>query len=71
MFQEQLSGILDYAQRLQSLDTDAISPLASVLPLRSVMRDDVITPCTPTATLLFNAPKATDDSFEVQTPLDT
>ena len=69
-FQEQLSDILDYAQRLQALDTDAIPPTATVLPLRSVMRDDVVRPSTPTATLLANAPKATDDAFEVQAVLD-
>jgi len=69
-FQEQLSDILDYAQRLGALDTDAIPPTATVLPLRSVMRDDVVTPSTPTAILLHNAPKATGDAFEVQAVLD-
>jgi len=34
----QLSQILDYAGRLQELDTDAIPPTASVLPLRNVLR---------------------------------
>lgn len=69
-FQAQLSSILDYARRLQALDTEAIPPTASVLPLRSVMRDDAITPSTPTPVLLANAPNATADSFEVQTVLD-
>ncbi len=69
-FQEQLSDILDYARRLQALDTEAIPPTATVLPLRSVMRDDVIVPSTPTDALLANAPKATGDSFEVQAVLD-
>ena len=69
-FQEQLSDILDYAQRLQALNTDAILPTASVLPLRSVMRDDVAAPSTPTPVLLANAPKATGDTFEVQAVLD-
>ncbi|MCX7838447.1 MAG: Asp-tRNA(Asn)/Glu-tRNA(Gln) amidotransferase subunit GatC, partial [Anaerolineae bacterium] len=36
---EQLSAILDYAARLQELDTEAIPPTASVVPLRNVMRD--------------------------------
>jgi len=69
-FQEQLSDILDYAQRLQALSTDAIPPTASVLPLRSVMRDDVAAPSTPTPVLLANAPKASGDAFEVQAVLD-
>jgi len=61
---------LDYARRLQALDTEAIPPTATVLPLRSVMRDDAITPSTPTSVLLANAPNAAADSFEVQTVLD-
>ncbi len=69
-FQEQLSDILGYAQRLQALNTEAIPPTATVLPLRSVMRDDVVTPSTPALALLANAPKATGDSFEVQAVLD-
>ena len=69
-FQEQLSSILDYARRLQTLDTEAIPPTASVLPLRSVMRDDVITASAPTASLLANAPKASGDSFEVPVVLE-
>lgn len=69
-FQEQLSDILDYAQRLQTLDTDAIPPTATVLPLRGVMRDDEVSPSTPTPTLLANAPKASDDAFEVQAVLE-
>jgi aspartyl-tRNA(Asn)/glutamyl-tRNA(Gln) amidotransferase subunit C len=69
-FQEQLSDILDYARRLQALDTEAIPPTATVLPLRSVMRDDVITASAPPALLLANAPKATGDSFEVPVVLE-
>jgi Asp-tRNA(Asn)/Glu-tRNA(Gln) amidotransferase C subunit len=52
------------------LDTEAIPPTATVLPLRSVMRDDVITASAPPALLLANAPKATGDSFEVPVVLE-
>ncbi|HEY4688134.1 MAG TPA: Asp-tRNA(Asn)/Glu-tRNA(Gln) amidotransferase subunit GatC [Anaerolineae bacterium] len=69
-FQEQLSDILEHFQQLQALDTSAIPPTATVLPLRGVMRDDVVTPSTPTPVVLSNAPQATDDSFEVQAVLD-
>jgi aspartyl-tRNA(Asn)/glutamyl-tRNA(Gln) amidotransferase subunit C len=69
-FGEQLSDILDYAQRIQALNTDVIPPTANVLPLRSVMREDVIAPSTPTPAILSNAPKVTGDSFEVQAVLD-
>ncbi len=52
----QLSAILDYAGRLQELDTEAISPTASVVPLQNVMRDDVVTPSLPREDVLRNAP---------------
>ncbi len=53
---EQLSAILDYAARLQELNTDAISPTASVVPLNNVMRDDRVVPSLPRADVLANAP---------------
>jgi aspartyl-tRNA(Asn)/glutamyl-tRNA(Gln) amidotransferase subunit C len=52
----QLSAILDYAARLQELDTEAIPPTASVVPLQNVMRDDSVTPSLPREDVLRNAP---------------
>jgi aspartyl-tRNA(Asn)/glutamyl-tRNA(Gln) amidotransferase subunit C len=52
----QLSAILDYAARLQELDTAAIPPTASVLPLQNVMRADQVTPSLPRAEVFANAP---------------
>ncbi len=61
---EQLSAILDYAARLQELDTEAIPPTASVVPLENVMREDSITPSLPRAAVLANAPdKDEKDEF--------
>ena len=65
LFQEQLSDILGYAARLQELDTDKIPPTASVLPLRSVLRDDVPAMPLSTSDALQNAPEAQDDCFVV------
>ncbi len=56
----QLSTILDHAARLQELDTDAIPPTASVVPLHSVMRDDQVTPSLPRDDALANAPDKDD-----------
>ncbi len=53
---QQLSAILDYAARLQELDTAAISPTASVVPLENVMRDDRVQPSLPHDAVLANAP---------------
>lgn len=69
-YQEQLSAILDYAARLNALDTSAISPTATVLPLRSVMRDDVARPSPSADDILANAPARVDQAFEVRAVLD-
>jgi aspartyl-tRNA(Asn)/glutamyl-tRNA(Gln) amidotransferase subunit C len=70
LYQEQLSDILDYIQRLNTLDTGAIPPTATVLPLRSVMRDDVPRPALPVDEVLANAPARAGDSFEVRVILE-
>ncbi len=53
---EQLSAILDYAARLQELNTDSIPPTASVVPLHNIMRDDVVEPSLPREQVITNAP---------------
>jgi len=57
---QQLSAILEHAARLNELDTDAISPTASVVPLQNVMRDDVVAPSLPREDVLANAPDKDD-----------
>jgi aspartyl-tRNA(Asn)/glutamyl-tRNA(Gln) amidotransferase subunit C len=69
-YQEQLSAILDYAQRLDALDTDHIPPTATVLPLRSVMRDDAARPSLPVDEVLANAPARVENAFEVRAVLE-
>ena len=39
-FAHQLSAILDYAQQINQLDTEHISPTASVVPRQTVMAED-------------------------------
>ena len=69
-YREQLSAILDYAARLQALDTDAIPPTATVLPLRSVMRPDEPAPSMARDDILANAPDVQDGCFRVQAVLE-
>lgn len=52
----QLSDILEYAQRLNELDTSAIPPTASVIPNQNVMRPDIVTPSLTRQQVLSNAP---------------
>ena len=53
---QQLSAILEYAERLNELDTDSIAPTAGVLPNQNVMRADVVTPSLTREQVLQNAP---------------
>ena len=70
LYQDQLSDILDYIQRLNTLDTEAIPPTATVLPLRSIMRDDLSRPSLPVDEILANAPARAGDAFEVRVILE-
>ena len=70
LYQEQLSAILDYFERLQELDTEAIPPTATVLPLRSVMRVDESRPPSPREDILANAPAGGEGCFEVPAVLE-
>ena len=70
LYRAQLSEILDYAGRLQRLDTSGIPPTSSVLPPRSALRDDEARPGLPLETLLRNAPDADDDQFRVPAVFD-
>ena len=60
---EQLSAILDYAERLNQLDTDAIPPTSGVIPNQNVMRPDIVTPSLTREQVLQNAPD-TDSNRE-------
>jgi len=62
LFRDQLSSILDHAGRLQQVDTEAIPPTATVLPLHNVLRDDEIQPSLPRDDALANAP-ATEEGY--------
>jgi aspartyl-tRNA(Asn)/glutamyl-tRNA(Gln) amidotransferase subunit C len=52
----QLSAILDYAERLNELDTASIAPTASVIPNQNIMRADVVAPSLTREQALENAP---------------
>ena len=71
LFQEQLSAILEYADRLDELDTASIPPTAGVLPLRGVMRADEVRPSFPREAMLANVPDAEKGFIRVKAVLDT
>ncbi len=69
-FRLQLSAILDYAARLQELDTSAIPPTASVLELQNVMRPDEVRPSMPREDVLANAPAVEAGQVKVRAVLE-
>jgi len=69
-YRQQLSAILEYAARLQALDTADIPPTASVLPPRSVLRPDEPRPGLRREDLLRNAPQVEDGQFRVPPVLE-
>src|SRR5438552_1147227 len=69
-FAEQLSNVLDYASRMEQLDTSNIPPTASVLPLENVMREDEVRPSMPRDKAVANAPVALDGQFRVDAVLE-
>jgi len=70
LYREQLSAILDYAERIQQIDTGDISPTATVLPVHTVLREDVSRPGAPRDELLENAAEQEDGMYRVDTILE-
>jgi aspartyl-tRNA(Asn)/glutamyl-tRNA(Gln) amidotransferase subunit C len=69
-YREQLSQILDYAARLQALNTDDIPPTSSVLPAQSQLRPDEPRQSLSREELLGNAPEAEANQFRVPPVLE-
>jgi aspartyl-tRNA(Asn)/glutamyl-tRNA(Gln) amidotransferase subunit C len=70
LYRDQLDAILDYAGALLGIDTSAIPPTATVLPLRNVMRADVVEPSIQRDDVLANAPDAFEGFFRVKVVLE-
>ena len=69
-FSQQLSAILEYAQMLQELETEAIPPTAQVITLQNVMRPDEVRPSFAQEDVLANAPAAEKGCFKVHAVLE-
>jgi aspartyl-tRNA(Asn)/glutamyl-tRNA(Gln) amidotransferase subunit C len=62
---EQLSGILNYIDKLNALDTASVEPTSHAVPLVNVMREDVVELCFPREAMLANAPDPAGEFFRV------
>ncbi|MDX1991991.1 MAG: Asp-tRNA(Asn)/Glu-tRNA(Gln) amidotransferase subunit GatC [bacterium] len=70
LYAGQLSHILGYFEKLQTLDTSHIEATASVLPLHNVLRPDVPGQPLPIQEVTANAPDSYADQFRVSAVLD-
>ncbi len=62
---EQLGRILDYIEQLNKLDTEDVEPTSHVIPMRNVVRPDVVRPSLTRDDALANAPSDVGGLFEV------
>ncbi|HEX9436368.1 MAG TPA: Asp-tRNA(Asn)/Glu-tRNA(Gln) amidotransferase subunit GatC [Candidatus Limnocylindria bacterium] len=69
-FTKQLSVVLDAVGKLGEVDTEAIPPTASVLPLENVTREDDARPSLTLEEAMRNAPARDGDLFRVQTIIE-
>lgn len=69
-FTEQFNQILNYADKMQKLDTKGIEPTASILPVSNVFREDVALPGVSHEDALKNAPAVHNGGFKVPRVLE-
>jgi aspartyl-tRNA(Asn)/glutamyl-tRNA(Gln) amidotransferase subunit C len=69
-YREQLSAVLDYAERLNEPDTADVPPTSSAVALTNVWREDIVEPSLPTEEALFNAARKALNQFQIQAVLD-
>lgn len=70
MFTDQLNAILQYAEKLNELDTDNVEPTTHVLKLSNVMRDDEVKESLSAEKVFLNAPEEEDGQFKVPAVLE-
>lgn len=69
-FQEQLSRILEHAERVTSLDLEGVPPTPHAIPLTNVSRPDEPDECLDPEEALSQAPEAEGRQFRVPRVLE-
>lgn len=69
-FTAQFNDILNYAEIINNLDTTQVKATAQVLPLKNVLRSDVVFPSLPNEQALANAPEKIDGCYVVPKVID-
>ncbi|RCX13899.1 aspartyl/glutamyl-tRNA(Asn/Gln) amidotransferase subunit C [Fontibacillus phaseoli] len=70
MFTEQLNAILQYAEKLNELDTEGVEPTTHVLHLSNVMREDEVHESLSQEKVFRNVPDEEDGQFKVPAVLE-
>jgi len=65
LFREQLSAVLERAQRIQQLPLDEVPPTAHPVELKNVWREDAVVGSDVTEAVLTNAPEREEQFFRV------
>lgn len=63
--QGELNGILNWVEMLKEVDTDAVEPMTSVMPMAMKKRQDVVNDGGKVADIVKNAPLSEDNFFVV------
>jgi aspartyl-tRNA(Asn)/glutamyl-tRNA(Gln) amidotransferase subunit C len=61
----QLESILNYVAQISRVDVNGVEPIAHALPLRNVLREDIVEPSLPLEKVLANAPQTDGPFFKV------
>jgi aspartyl-tRNA(Asn)/glutamyl-tRNA(Gln) amidotransferase subunit C len=69
-FTDQLNAILQYAEKLNELDTEGVEPTTHVLHLSNVMRKDEVHESLSQEKVFRNAPEEEDGQFKVPAVLE-
>ena len=64
-FTDQLGAVLEHAADVEALDLEGVEPTSHPIPLRNVLRDDVVTPGADRDEVLAQAPAVEDGRFRV------
>ncbi|SHG72948.1 aspartyl/glutamyl-tRNA(Asn/Gln) amidotransferase subunit C [Thermosyntropha lipolytica DSM 11003] len=65
VFAEQLGAILGYVEKLNELSTEGVEPLAHILPVFNVFREDEVKPSPPREEIMANGPLTEDGYYKV------
>ncbi len=61
----ELTGILDWVEQLNEVDTDAVAPMTCAVPSDMTVREDVVTDGEKVEAVMANAPVREGDYFAV------